>query len=176
MKNRSLRALAILMAGGVVTFVGCGDGGPRLVSVTGVVTLNNKPLANALIQFNPDISNKDGLPAEDKTGPEGNYKAMSSGRSGMVPGKYKVVITKLPDLPAGGSGQFADDPFMAQLSAAPPTGPGTKKQAENMTIEESFDREVPAGGGTLDFDVKAKASAAAAATATPPPAKTDAPK
>src|SRR5262249_13020597 len=73
----------------------CGwGGGPKLVPVSGIVTLNGKPMQDAAILFLPDPSNKDGLPGQDQTGPEGNYKVMTLDRAGLVPGKYKVVITR----------------------------------------------------------------------------------
>src|SRR4051812_16822548 len=75
--------------------IGCGEGGPKLVPVSGIATVNGKPLEGAEIIFTPDPSNNIGQTASDATGPEGNYKAMTRGRSGVVPGKYKVVITKL---------------------------------------------------------------------------------
>ena len=141
--------------------LGCGDSGPNLVSVSGIVTINEKPLEGAFVQFSPDPSNKEGQPAEDKTGPAGNYKAMTKGRSGVVPGKYKVVVTKIPTAPvAGVSDQFKDDPFMAKLSADGPEVGKAAKKKDTRQIEEMFDREVLPGGGQLDFDVKATADAA----------------
>jgi hypothetical protein len=144
---------------------GCGSG-PKLVPVSGTVTLNNKPLEGAIVQFLPDPSDPAGQPAEDQTGPEGNYKAMTKGRSGVVPGKYRVVISKAPQAAAGTtSDQFKDDPFMAQLSSRPegPAKPGAAKDAREAKIEREFSRDVPPEGGTLDFDVKASAKAQAAA-------------
>jgi len=138
---------------------GCG-GGPKLVPVSGVVTLNGKPLGDAEIVFIPHESNKDGLPGNDKTGPEGNYKAMTQGRSGLVAGKYRVVVSKVPAPPSAASDSFKDDPYMAKLSAQGPEevdrGPSQQAPKGSGEIKGEFeDREVPAGGGTLDFDVKA---------------------
>jgi len=136
---------------------GCGTG-PSLVSVSGTVTMNGKPLEGAIVQFLPEADNKAGLPAEDVTGPSGNYKAMTKGRSGVVPGKYKVVVSKTPPASGAIAGQFPDDPYMAQLSATPVGNPkAAKKDAGPTKLEKSFDREITAGGGTVDFDVKATA-------------------
>lgn len=142
---------------------GCGSG-PRLASVSGTVTLNGKPLEGAVVQFFPDASNKEGLPAEDKTGPEGNYKIMTNGRSGVVPGKYRVMVSKAPEASAAIAGQFQDDPFMAQLSSTPegPARGKAAKDAKSMKIEQEFERDVAPEGGTIDFDVKATAKAEAA--------------
>lgn len=79
---------------GVLSFSGCGAGGPVLYPVSGVITLNSKPLEDADVSFIPDPSNKDVTPGGDRTGPEGNYRARSNGRYGLAPGKYKVVVNK----------------------------------------------------------------------------------
>jgi len=148
--------------------IGCGSG-PKLVPVSGVVTLNGKPLGEAVIQFLPDPATADSLPADDVTGPEGNYKAQSKGRSGVVPGKYRVVITKVnTPIPPAVSEQFKDDPFMAELSSRPPdVGKAAKKAADGTKIEEAFSREIPPEGGVFDFDVKATSKAAAKSAAAP---------
>ena len=73
---------------------GCGDSGPPLVPVSGTVTLNGRPLANATVSFIPQESNKFGRPAQGTTGPLGYYKAMSRNRAGAVPGKYQVVVSQ----------------------------------------------------------------------------------
>jgi len=139
---------------------GCGDGGPSLVDVTGTVTQNNKPLEGAAVMFMPDPSSADARPAEDTTGPDGNYKLRTGTRFGAVPGKYHVVITPAP--PASAIAQvdpaFADDPFMASLSAG--AEPGTrqsKKQAQPTEFAE--DREITTEASQVhDFDVKIKAA------------------
>jgi hypothetical protein len=143
---------------------GCGDDGPKLVPVSGVVTLNGKPLEGATISFVPDSSNKEGLPGEDITGPQGNYKAMTRGRSGLVPGKYKAVVTKVPSAPAGAvAANHPDDPFMAELSVAgPEAAKGKKKGSAGDKLDWEKACEVPPNGGSLDFDVKATAAAGAA--------------
>jgi hypothetical protein len=137
--------------------VGCGEGesGPKLVPVSGTVTLNGKPLEGATVSFQPDGSTPGVMPAEDITGPDGNYKAITKGRSGVAPGKYKVVVSKsLLDM-SKVRPEFKDDPFMAQLSLGPPEGK-TTAQRNKEKIEGTFDREIPPEGGVQDFDVKRK--------------------
>jgi hypothetical protein len=147
---------------------GCGESGPALVPVTGTVTLNGKPLEGATVSFMPDPSNKGGIPGEDLTGPQGNYKAITLGRSGLVPGKYKVTVSKMPVAPGGpGADMAKEDPYMAQLgaesaAAAAKKAPTKKKDPVLEKIEQTFDREIPPSGGPQDFDVKAGAAAAAA--------------
>jgi hypothetical protein len=148
--------------------IGCGSG-PKLVPVSGVVTLNGKPLGEAVIQFLPDPPTEDAHPADDVTDPEGNYQAETKGRSGVVPGKYRVVITKdNTPIPAAVSEQFKDDPFMAGLSSRPPDGGRTsKKKADDTKIEGVFNQEIPPEGGEFNFDVKLTSKAAAKEAAAP---------
>jgi len=157
----SLKAGVVATIVGVCGLSGCGGGGPRLVPVSGTVTLNGKPFRDAQILFLPDDSNKGGMAGADLTGPEGNYKAMTNGRSGLVPGKYKVVVVKttvdLSKVPP----EFKDDPYMAQLVLEGPDGGAQSPSARprppkpNETKQE-FEREIPADGGVQDFDVKAE--------------------
>ena len=157
-----MRKTLFAVAAVASSFTGCGgEAGPNLVPVTGTVTINNKPLEGAVVQFVPLPSNKEGQPAEDITGPEGNYKLRTRRRSGVVPGKYHVVVTKLPPAPSGGAADaFKDDPFMAKLSAeGPATAKAKKAGSTTDRIEDEFDEEVPPTGGTIDHDVKARSSA-----------------
>jgi hypothetical protein len=148
-------ALALTLA----LLAGC-SGGPKLVPVSGTVTLNGKPMKDAEILFLPDPSNKDGLPGQDQTGPEGNYKVMTLGRAGLVPGKYKVVISR-SNVDAGKiPSAFKDDPYMGRLVAEGPaaaTGVPSQAAPKSTEIKGEFEREVEPAGGVLDFDVKAEA-------------------
>lgn len=159
-------------AAACVFLLGCSGGGPsyKLVPVTGTVTLNNKPLEGASISFLPDPTNRDGQPANDVTGPDGNFKMMTRGRSGLVAGKYKVLISKsLVDI-ARAPEDFKEDPFMAKLAVEGPDAErATKKGAAK--IESEHEAEVPPEGGVLDFDVKAKSATAAKLSGSATPAK-----
>ena len=97
-----------------------------------------------MISFLPDDSNKGALPAEDLTGPEGNYKAMTRGRSGLVPGKYKVVVLKSTVEASKVPAAFKDDPYMARLTTEgpQPTRAGAGRNPKSTEIKGEFDREV----------------------------------
>jgi hypothetical protein len=140
---------------------GCGgEKGPSLVNVKGTVTLNGAPLEGAEVLFSPDSSNKDGLVGNDVSGPTGNYKAMTQGRAGLVPGKYKVKVTKSSaPKPKPAVGDTESDPYMDQLGAelaAKVGGGGPKGVAAPTVITQEFDREIPPEGGVQDFDLKDK--------------------
>jgi hypothetical protein len=111
----------------------------KLVSVDGKVTLNGKPFAEARITFAPDESNEYQTPGSGITGPDGTYEAMYRGRPGLSPGTYKVIVEKI-QTPEG--------------EALVAKGDQTKDAAS--PIHGEFDGEVPAGGGSLDFDVQPK--------------------
>ncbi len=155
----SLRVGIVVAVVAVSGLSGCG-GGPKLVPVSGTVTLNGKPFRDAEITFVPDPSNKLGLPGLDKTGPEGNYMAMTEGRRGLVPGKYKVFVTKVTLNASKVPAEFKDDPHMARLILEPPLGDQQRvsvpKSDQPAEIKGEFEREVEPAGGTLDFDVKAE--------------------
>lgn len=140
--------------------IGCGgdpDNSITLVPVKGTITLNGKPMANAAVSFVPDAGNKFNTPGGDTTGPEGNYMARFRNRSGLAPGKYKVMITPGTSTAAGNvSEAFKDDPFMASEAAR------AKPVAKAMEIKGEFEGEVTETGATLDYDVKATSAATAA--------------
>lgn len=91
-------SLTILM---LVTMFGCsGNDGPAINEVTGKVTLDGKPLADALIEVapvNPKISadGTGGSGAAGETDANGVFiLKYAGGRTGAESGKYKVKITK----------------------------------------------------------------------------------
>jgi hypothetical protein len=87
----ALIALFVLLAG-------CG-GGPKPVPVSGLVTLDNKPLANATLQFVPVSGSSDTayqVSSVGTTGEDGRYTLVlnsDANSKGAVAGKYKVIIT-----------------------------------------------------------------------------------
>ena len=80
----------------VLVFVGCSDGRLPTEHVTGTVTLDGQPLADAQIFFNPV---EGGIPAHGWTNEQGVYliTAMQGGGTGAgtVPGDYVVTVTKI---------------------------------------------------------------------------------
>ena len=160
---------AMLAAMAIVA--GCGESGPRLVPVSGTVTINGKPLEGAEVTFLPTESNENGQPGVDTSGPEGNIKPMTRGRAGLVPGPYKVKVIKSRVDPSRVPAELKDDRAMAELmlngdvalqpGGAPPKKKGTQGREK---IEAEFDRDVPEGGGVIDLDVKTSSSSEAAVT------------
>lgn len=103
----------------VFLLAGCGssDGGKPddspLVPVSGVVTLDDEPLANASVQFFPVAGSAAGLPAYGTTDITGRFDLQNArGRSGCEPGAYTVVVSKFAQkdgtpIPADAGGDVA---------------------------------------------------------------------
>ena len=79
---------------------GCGQKGPKLVRVSGIVTLDGVPLAHAHVTFS-DAEGAGRRGASATTNGDGYYSLRYSElRDGIEPGKYKVSISMLsPELP-----------------------------------------------------------------------------
>lgn len=76
---------------------GCGSGGPPLAEVTGTVTLDGKPVPNAVVIFNPVAAG--GSTSLGKTDAQGNYRLeFSQDKTGAMIGEHNVEITtkKIP--------------------------------------------------------------------------------
>jgi hypothetical protein len=76
-----------LLVGLALAAVGCG--GP--VNVEGKVTRNGKPLPGATVVFVPEGG---GPEAGDVTDEEGKFRLKGAQQSGVLPGKYRVTVSK----------------------------------------------------------------------------------
>ena len=75
----------------VATLAGCGASGPELAeNVTGRVTLNDAPLADASVQF---VSDTDGISA-GRTDADGRFTLYYGEQAGAPFGKHTVRISK----------------------------------------------------------------------------------
>ena len=78
---------------------GCGDPGPRLVPVSGKVTLDGVPLAHKTIQFIPETGTP-GSGAGATSSADGAYELIATrggalvDHKGACPGTYKVVVVE----------------------------------------------------------------------------------
>ena len=155
-RTAALAALTVL--------AGCGSDEDRipLVRVTGTITRNSKPMANAKVSFIPDVGNKYSTPSVNETGPEGNYMLRFKGRTGVSAGKYKVVVTPAIDLPAGAKipEAFKDDPVMAQMALGIGVGPDNGKVAgvakKKEPTKSEFDAQIEEKDSSREFDFDVK--------------------
>jgi hypothetical protein len=114
------------------------------------VTLDDKPLANATLQFVPDGSTI-GTGSGGATDAEGKYtlRTAHSGVGAPV-GQYRVIISKFKrpdgsdfplDSPEGPMDAGADESLPPQYSDA---------------VQTKLTATVPDGGGTIDFPLRSK--------------------
>jgi hypothetical protein len=118
--------------------VGCGSG-PKYAPVSGRVTLNGQPLANATVSFQPIAEGSINAPAPGATGrtnANGEYTlASADGRTGAWVGKHRVRITAVAEQVGEGD-------------ARPPRGgwPQADKVPPRYNKDSKEEFTVPAGG------------------------------
>jgi hypothetical protein len=139
MKADCRLVVAVIVAG----LAGCGDSGSyKIARVSGRVTLDGKPFANASVVFSPiaSASNREPGPGSGGiTDAEGRYtlKVTGTNREGAVVGKHKVAITRVRD----------DDSGEDQQKQSRPRGVRRKRKT-------AIEFEVPAGGTEkADFEL-----------------------
>jgi hypothetical protein len=154
------KSWAVALAASLV--VGCGYE-PDLVPVSGTVTHDGAPLEEATVIFIPVGAKDEGQATAAASGPGGVYRMTTDGSPGVVPGKYRVRVTKSlnppPKMTKEEEEQFGeDDPYMAIMVRK--SDPKNRRLALTSKtpdkIAGEFPAEVSASGGVLDFDVKSK--------------------
>lgn len=131
---------AATFALGLALFAGCGG---NTADVSGTVTLDGEPLADASIIFTPqsDEEGGGGRPAVAVTDSQGRYELVyGRGVTGAVPGTYLVEIRTYRE-----PNEDAETP--EQQQGAPEKVPA-KYNANSQLIET-----VDAGGSVIDFDL-----------------------
>lgn len=72
---------------------GCGDGQPKTYPVSGVVTLDDKPVAGAMVTFISDAA--DSKASTTTADDQGKYSLSTFKQGdGAVPGSYKIIVSK----------------------------------------------------------------------------------
>lgn len=148
------RSIAACLA--VSFIVGCGgDAKPApdpSVSVSGIVTMDGKPLDRATVTFLPVSGTKQGNGGSGVTDSAGKYELSSQVGNvaviGTPPGKYTVMISKMvkPD------GSVADAMEPPMMSAAREVVPLQYSDFATSILSET----VSSSGGTFNFDLKSK--------------------
>jgi hypothetical protein len=115
-----MRYKLVLFALLLATFAGCGAPSPETTPVTGIVTFDGPPCANAIVSFIP-IEETKGNGGVGYTNVEGKFTAhlhdgqTGKGPPGLLPGKYKVVINKAVN-PDGTP--YVPDPNVAPIDSS----------------------------------------------------------
>ena len=130
----------------LVLAVGCSSGS-KYATVSGRVTLNGQPLANATVSFQPIAEGSVNAPASGSTGKtnaNGEYTLMAAdGKPGAWVGKHRVQISALSEQAGEGD-------------ARPPRGgwPLADKVPARYNRDSKEEFTVPAGGtDAANFDL-----------------------
>jgi hypothetical protein len=146
MRGHQWLAIAAVLVG----LAGCQGDGLRRVPVEGKITAQGKALDNATIQFIPTGSTK-GEGGIGRSDSSGNFTLIGSraGASGVVPGEYKVRVSRL--IAADGT-PLPDDAKEAENPGAKESVPGPYHSVEGTTLKAT----VPEAGGAVALEIPAK--------------------
>jgi hypothetical protein len=129
-------------------FLGLGCGGPRVAPVSGVVTLDGKPLAHASVSFQPISPAKGVNPgpgSQGETDDNGAFtlRVVGEGRDGAYVGYHRVEISKYTRDKA----DPADDRGPAPRNLVPP----------EYNLKTTLTCEVAQGGNNqANFELKTR--------------------
>ncbi len=137
-----------------VLISGCGSSLPDVGYVTGVVTLDGKPLANAEVTFAPEK----GRGSSGITDETGKYELFYvAGEPGALIGAHKVMITS-GGVPVEGeeniSADASDEPDIAPRRK--PTGPKKGGIPAKYNSKTTLTADVQSGSNTFDFKLESK--------------------
>ena len=146
------RPAALLLA---AALAGCGGGGELDVGeVQGVVTLDGKPLPNAVVTFVPKAGGPSGV---GKTDAEGKYQLLTVNERGAVIGEHMVSIVCVPETPAAAESYSSDDPRYAEAMAKRTNYKQAKpvtKLPERYNLQTELVEEVESGSNEINFELK----------------------
>jgi hypothetical protein len=91
MRRKSL----LIVVAPLLWMAGCSKG-PYTAEVTGIVTLDKKPVPTGQVMFHPTAG---GPMAYGAIGAEGHYEIRTAGSEGLIPGEYTVTIVSLTKEP-----------------------------------------------------------------------------
>lgn len=97
MTNRIDRPAAMLATLAILALLagGCGRGGLRLAEISGVVTLDGKPLSQGRVLF---VAER-GPGANGSIDEQGRFTLATDGRAGATVGKHRVAVVSVRKLP-----------------------------------------------------------------------------
>lgn len=123
------------------SFAGCGSDTPDLGTVSGVVTLDGKPLENAAVYFEPD----EGRTSHGVTDKEGRYELVfSEGHPGAILGPHTVRIRREPT------------PEELIKQGTDPQAPQPQPLPARYDGQSTLKATVKAGTNTFDFPLESK--------------------
>jgi hypothetical protein len=141
------QVVVALLATMLGTLSGCGGSDmPELGLVSGVVTLDGKPVKGLDVSFHP----MDGRPAIGKTDADGKYTLIyKPGMPGCKVGKNRVTI---------GNSEGEDEPELEGDELIQVPGQTSEKEraaiAARYNEESGMERQVSPGDNSFNFDLK----------------------
>lgn len=146
----------------VLFTVGCG---PNLSPVTGTVTLDDKPVENAIVSFVPV---EGGTSASGTTDANGKYTLVCVEGVGVAPGTYRVSIAEVPPVQNSGAEESSEAAASSNSSAyesmASGGGAAQYKAAEKRkdkipakyNAQSTLQKDVISGPNEIDFALSSK--------------------
>jgi hypothetical protein len=127
----------------VLSVIGCGRSDiPELGTVSGVVTMNNEPLPNAIVNFSPQAA---GRPSTAETDADGRYSLLYlTDIEGAVVGQHSVTIERIV---SEEEDNLSDDP--ADLEE----GQELPKQLPASATDGSILKDVAAGHNDINIQL-----------------------
>ena len=152
------RTLSVCVAFSVlcVAAVGCTDSGPDLGEVHGKVTMDGKPLPNAIVSFTPL---EGGRGSTGRTNENGEYTLIYADQEGALPGKHRVRIASMPESVEPQEEYGSDDPrYGQQSSAADYAKAGGQRETipPRYNTESNLEEEVTDGDNEINFDLTSR--------------------
>lgn len=123
-------------------------------TITGKVTLDGKPLADAVVSFVPESGDQNALGRTDQ---QGNYQLFRRDEPGAPVGKYTVRITSTPVVTASADAEVTGDAYLAQVSGTASRSASTTASKDPIPTKYNSQSELTAtvekGANTFDFDL-----------------------
>ncbi len=157
----SLCRSRLLFATSLLLFAGCGGQGSSsratLTKVTGAITLDGKPLANAKVFFYPIIpplvkNPPAAVESQAMTDAQGKFSLQAiHGGEGAMPGRHKVVIKKMVMIKDGADVPQTGDPALFAGLTKEVLVANYSSLADSKLIAD-----VPSSGGEVNFQLTRK--------------------
>lgn len=147
---RNLRLLSVLL---LLCLGGCGgetSGRPVTVPVSGTLTYQGKPVANAIVSFHPQGTER---AAFGETDSAGTYQLTTlEPEDGAMPGSYFVTVSKVIDdnAPPPGTEEVVDLTAPTRTPAYRSLLPETFSRRETSRLTATVQ---PTGDNLFDFDL-----------------------
>lgn len=160
------RFLALSLMAIPLFCLGCSGGGDevKLAPVSGVVTMDGRPLANAVVIFSPTKGN----PSSGRTDTSGNYTLFYKERlKGAVPGNHNIcIITAPPENPKKATDSEVAEVLPIDTFASSETGVPRMKLPkdtfkkdpipERYNTKSELKKEVTEGKNKINFELQSK--------------------